>query len=167
MTLSKEEKWLPIKDYPKYEISNQGQVRNINTGRILKYRNGHEYPSVAIYDENGRKDILIHKVEMNTFYNKKCCKLDINHIDGVKNNNNIDNLEWCTISENIKHAYNTGLKKPSGPNGPYKVKIIETGEVYDSVRDCARAINGSQAHISRCLNGEYKQYRGLHFIRVL
>lgn len=142
------------------------KLETLIPGRILKLRNGHEYPSVSIYNKNGRKDILVHKVEMETFYNRKHSNLDVNHIDGVKNNNNIKNLEWCTRSENIKHAYSTGLKHPSGPNGPYKVKIIETDEIYDSVRECARAINGSQAHISRCLSGEYKQYRGLHFIRV-
>ena len=72
----------------------------------------------------------------------------MNHKDGNKRNNHISNLEWNTMSENITHAYRNGLKqRPDNVGSPKcKVRIVETGEVFESIGSCARAINGDQAH---------------------
>lgn len=72
----------------------------------------------------------------------------MNHKDGNKRNNHISNLEWNTMSENITHAYRNGLKqRPDNADSPKcKVRIVETGEVFESIGSCARAINGDQAH---------------------
>lgn len=165
--VKRSEKWLSIQNYPKYEVSNTGFIRNAKTQRVLKPRFGHEYDSVSLYNDSGRIDKLVHRAVAETFIPSDNRDLDVNHVDGNKHNNHIGNLEWCTRSENLRHAYRTGLKKPSGPHDIHRVRIVETGAIYNSAKECARDINGSQAHISRCLNGTYKQYRGYHFERVL
>lgn len=159
--------WRPIANFQRYEVSDFGEIRNTKTGRILKERNGHEYPTVTLYNQDGPRDVRIHKVVAETFYDGDHSGMDVNHKDGCKNNNNISNLEWCTRSENLKHAYKTGLKSPSGPYEIQKVKIVETGEIYESLRECARNIGGSQSHISRCLTGERRTHKGYHFERVI
>lgn len=159
--------WKSITDYPKYEVSNHGGIRNKKTKKLLKARiNGYGYGRVTLYNQDGASDKSVHRIVAQEFCDGYENGLDVNHIDGCKANNRADNLEWCTRSENIKHAFQTHLRDPSGPYAMVKVRVIETGDIYRSARECARAINGSQAHISRCLNGEYKSYRGLHFERV-
>ena len=65
--------------------------------------------------DNKAKNILVHRLVAESFIpnpNKYPC---VNHIDGNKQNNNINNLEWCTHSENDLHAYKIGLRKASSP----------------------------------------------------
>jgi hypothetical protein len=75
--------------------------------------------------------------------------------------------------DNIKHAWDSGLMKPSygmrgkkNPNGGRKrkkIRIVETGEVYDGLMECEKAINGNNRHINDCLRGRAKTHRGYHF----
>ena len=81
-----------------YEISNLGRVRNKK--QILKPDNINHYLYVRL---NGRK-VSIHRLVMKTFLPREDAdKMQVNHIDGNKHNNQLDNLEWCTQSENIRH----------------------------------------------------------------
>jgi hypothetical protein len=105
------EKWMDIKDCPQYEVSNQGDVRNKKTGLILQPHLNKEggYRRVNI----GGKHRYVHRLVAESFYDGDPKKLDVNHIDGNKENNTLSNLEWVTRKENIKHAFINGLKYPS------------------------------------------------------
>lgn len=113
-----QEEWQNIEKCPNYMISNLGKIKSLNyhrTGKeqILKQNiNGRGYNYVNISINNKYKNILIHREVAKAFLvNNDINKTDINHKDGNKQNNRVDNLEWCTRSENILHAYKNNLKK--------------------------------------------------------
>lgn len=104
------------------------------------------YPCVN--SENDRR--FIHRLLALTFLEEPDCPvetLDVNHIDGIKANNAIENLEWATRSKNCFHAYSTGLRND---NTPILVKDLRDGSVvrYYSLWECARAfkVDGSLIH---------------------
>ena len=155
------EKWLSIEEFPNYEISDFGNVRNRRTGRILQPRkNPKGYNIVSLYDNGLQHTKKIHRLVAKAFCEGFDEDREVNHIDGNKNNNSKTNLEWCTGSENINHAYETGLKRPPRMK---KVKILETGEIFESMSECARSINGTVSGIYDCLIGRQSSHRGYHF----
>lgn len=106
------EEWKTIPFNTNYEVSNLGRIKNKKTSHVLKEKdNGHGYKIVSLYNHAIRKVWYIHRVVAITFIPNPLNKPEVNHIDGNKGNNKISNLEWCTTSENGKHAYKIGLKK--------------------------------------------------------
>lgn len=114
------EKWKSIEGYEnKYLISDSGNVKSLvdkngeKTNKILKPRiakNGYLY--VNLWKKSKSKTKKIHRLVAEAFIpNPNNCPC-INHKDGNKQNNNINNLEWCTYSENAKHAFVEGLSNP-------------------------------------------------------
>lgn len=159
--------WKEIKDFPNYEVSNKGRVRNRLTGSILKgaIDKTTGYLKVGLYKNKVGFTKPIHRLVAETFLGL-FINLDVNHKDGNKLNNELENLEWCTRSDNMKHAYKIGLSKPTDKTGK-KVRIIETGDVFPSLSACARALNTKEKNISMCLNEDNKYnrsaHRGFHF----
>lgn len=118
-----EEVWKDITDYPNYQVSNLGNVKSKERytkakdnmiihrkEKVLKQlidMKGYHY--VRLYNENGFKNIKVHRLVANAFISKIDGKDCINHKDGNKNNNKSSNLEWCTILENNRHSIKTGL----------------------------------------------------------
>lgn len=97
--------WKCIVGFDKYYISNIGRIKNIKTNRILKISKGlGGYYRINIKN----RSYFIHRLVAIAFIEKIRNKNIINHIDNNILNNNVENLEWCNQSENIKHAYNTG-----------------------------------------------------------
>ena len=105
------EEWRAVKGYEGiYQISSLGRIRNFY-GRILKpetARNG--YKRITLWD---RKKYQIHRLVAIAFIPNPENKETVNHKNGVKTDNRVENLEWNTWSENSKHAYAIGLKKVS------------------------------------------------------
>ncbi len=96
----------------KYEVSTSGQIRNIKTEKILKQFLGNDGYFRTQFDGKTR---TVHRVVAKVFIPTVAEKHFVNHIDGNKQNNHINNLEWCTSSENQQHAYNNNLRcRPLG-----------------------------------------------------
>ena len=129
--------WKPISGYEGlYEVSNLGRVKSLSrfqstTERILKgeYDN-RGYYRVRLSKENITKKFQIHRLVASVFIkNPSFVRLQINHIDGNPSNNNVSNLEWCTHSENMKHAFKTGLQSLKGEKNTQS-KLTEPDIIY-------------------------------------
>ena len=151
------EKWKVIEDFPSYEVSDQGRVRNKKTKHVRAFSNNHGYLQVDLYP--GQKTKTVHRLVADAFLGKHP-GMQVNHIDGNKSNNHVSNLEWCSSSENNQHAYNANLRNPPKEK---QVRIIETGETFRSITKCAEAIGGNIQNVSACLNKKRASCNGLHF----
>lgn len=119
-----EEIWKSILDYEEYyEVSNLGNIRNIKTNRILKQSVSFGYKRIKLTKNGKGKEFSVHRVVLQSFTENSDNKPIVNHKDGDKFNNYLNNLEWCTAKENVNHAVNTGLM-PSGINHP-KAKLTK------------------------------------------
>lgn len=104
------EKWLPVASYtgiyaPTHEVSSCGRVRRADSKKIMTLSLGKRgYLQVELCSPAGRKTIKVHKLVIESFVGlRPTPKTQINHKDGIKTNNNIRNLEFCTAKENIWH----------------------------------------------------------------
>ena len=102
--------WAIVSGYPNYFISSFGRVKN-KSDKILKIDFSRPYPTIALYKNNVPKRYTIHRLVATAFLENKENKKTVNHIDGVKTNNNVLNLEWNSYSENLRHAFSIGLNK--------------------------------------------------------
>lgn len=123
--------WKNIDKFSSYAISNMGEVKRIKSGKgtkpglILKPRkNSWGYLYVILRKDNKDCSEVIHRLVLENFIGINPNKICPNHINGIKTDNRLENLEWTTPSENTKHAYNTGLKKKlyGKNNGHSKLK---------------------------------------------
>lgn len=110
-----EVKWKKVKGYEEhFSVSNQGEVYSHRSKKILKQqtsKNGYKEFASKIGGRKGKSICLkVHRLVAECFIENPECKPFVNHKDGNKTNNKEENLEWCTSSENMKHAYQTGLK---------------------------------------------------------
>ena len=159
--------WKEITDFPSYEVSDLGHVRNKNTQHMkTTWHDNDGYLKVTLMKfDNGKKSYrkTVHRLVAEAFMGGKHDTLQVNHINGIKDDNRVTNLEWVTGSENVKHAYDTGLRRPSGGRGEIrKVRVVESGGVYDNLHECAKAIGSDSGNISKCLHGKADTVKGYH-----
>lgn len=150
------EYWRTIPSFPVYSASNLGRIRNDRTNRIMHvFMNTRGYLALSIYINGERFQQMVHRLVAEAFLGGPYPDLDVNHIDGNKTNNCIENLEWCTRTENVRHAVHNGLRP-----GPRRraVRIIETGDEFESLRACAGYFGADVSCISWALrhSGIYK-----------
>ena len=106
MELTKEPRWARIENYPWYEVSNRGDVRNSRTNKILGRRVDKDgYRQVQLYNDGVGLNHKVHRLVAEAFIPHDLRHDQINHLNGNKEDNRVENLQWCTRSENIRHAY--------------------------------------------------------------
>jgi len=159
--------WKDIQGYEGlYQVSNLGNIKSLKRldsigrrvrERILKFKtNRHGYHNVQLYNNGESKALKVHRIVALAFIEKKQERLEVNHIDGVKTNNNVSNLEWCNRSENVKHSYSSSLRfsKKKGNHALARVVLnTETGIYYDCIKDAALSIGVEYDTLRARLNG--------------
>lgn len=133
------EKWVKIKGFDCYEVSDCGRVKSLkfNKERILKpNKRRHGYLAVEL---NGRS-FSIHRLVLESFVPNTENKTDVNHKNGVKFDNRLENLEWCTHSENAKHSFKIGNQNNSGSNHPQA--ILDEDKVKEIRNELANGFRG-------------------------
>lgn len=105
------EVWKPVNGTQVYFVSNLGRVKSVKNGkeRIVKLYSGGNYLSCNMYFDGKQKTILTHLAVAEAFLGDKPDGYVVNHIDGDKFNNRVENLEYVTYSENSVHAFDSGL----------------------------------------------------------
>lgn len=160
------EQWKPIPGFDGYEASNMQRVRSVKSGKIMSLTiNGSGYPTVGVTMNKKTFTVLAHRLIALAWIPNPLGKPQINHINGNRSDNRLENLEWCTQSENIQHAYDIGFKKPYKKtekhlkiiglvaSRPITVKNIATGEPlsFTSMRECAKRFNVDESAISQAV----------------
>ena len=146
-----EERWLPIPGYVGlYAVSDRGQVMSMNYARtglpqVMRQAQRRGYRAVQLQTGSEGKTLSVHSLVMLAFAGPRPKGMQVNHVNGIKHDNRLANLEYVTASENRKHSYRIGLASNAGENhSGHKL----TDEI---VRDIiVRLHNGeSQASIAR------------------
>lgn len=168
--------WKDIDSYEGYyQVSNLGRIRSLD--RVVSCKNGRTQTkrgSIVVDRLNtrlGRREIYLNKnghrkafkvyrlVAKEFIVNDDPInKTTVNHIDGDANNNIASNLEWCSYSENLKHAYDK-LNRPVNKAGKKRQcsvydKLSKTNKIYSSIMETARKIKVSETQIKRIANKE-------------
>lgn len=147
--------WKPIKGYVgQYDVSDTGLVFSHKTNRLLDCGlTTHGYRRVVLTTGHKSSFKHVHRLVAEAFIPNPDNLPQVNHKDGNRLNNRADNLEWCTHSENIQHAYDTGLK--SGKLSPDDRQFICDHYIPRDpefgTRGLARRFNVSQTAISQVL----------------
>jgi len=141
-----EERWLPVVGYEShYEVSDRGRVRRIapsrgtRVGRLLRLTpDDNGYPKVGLSVAGSVLEIHVHRLVALAFIGPRVDRLTVNHRDGVKTNNTIENLEYVTYAENNAHAIRTGLKQLRGKVTKTCEFCARTFDVYPSIAPLRR-----------------------------
>ena len=171
--------WKAIEGHENYEVSNTGKVRThnwMNRGitKEMSPSSCRGYLQVNFWKDGKQKCMRIHRLVAQAFISNPNNLREVNHIDGNKLNNNVDNLEWCTREENLAHEHRTslgdkakaGLRKCSIPKRKAVIAVNKkSGKVteYESIQEAGRKLNIEATKICSCAKGRITSAKGYVF----
>ena len=173
--------WKDISGYAGiYQISSLGRVKSlsrISNNRTLSEKlltpslSNSGYACICLSNNKYKKYSFIHRIIAQSFIPNPMGKKQVNHIDGVKANNSIDNLEWATNSENQKHAYKNNLnriselqKKRTSEAKSSSVIDTESNIIYSSIREALKTVSIPYSTLCTMLRGEIENKTSLRFL---
>lgn len=157
-----------IKGFANYYITEDGKVWSNNINGYMKYsKNGSGYLFVQLFSEAVRKKpARIHRLVAEAYIPNPNNYEQVNHKDGNKENNSVINLEWCSATENVRHAWASGLcehlRKRIVETKIKKVLCVETGKIYNSATEAGLSIGMRKTSIPTAIYKGHK-CKGLTF----
>lgn len=158
--------WQPVPGHPRYEVSQDGEVRKVDGALLGQWLNDAGYPLVRLTDDGGRRSVeRVHRLVASAFIENPLSLPCVNHIDNNRANNSIDNLEWCTQAQNLEHMTSQG-RRATYWRGRRSPRALLTDEVVALVREAygkgdtsyvalSKRFGASKRTIGRIINGEY------------
>lgn len=170
--------WKEIEGYKGYEISTLGNIKSFKRykeGKLMKQNlNWSAYPMINLYKNGKNKVHSVHRLVAQAFIPNPENKRTVNHINGIKTDNRVENLEWATDSENNKHAYSTKLRvytdkqrKTAIKNGKKSTKPVidtSTGKIYKSLKEAAESTGTLYNTLMRKLTGHRRNNTSLRYV---
>ena len=139
------------KIYKSYIVYSDGKIFSLARNKFLKpYISQNGYERVRICYDGKFESWTVHRLVAMMFLDNAEGKNQVNHKNGIKTDNRVENLEWCTISENQKHSWKMGLIKSA------HAKVVldtQTGVFYESASELSRLLNISTSYFIQKLNG--------------
>lgn len=134
-----------------YSVNEEGKVKNDITDKELSPRVQQGYKHVTIYINKKPKSCRVHRLVATAFIPNIKNKPYVNHLNGIRSDNRMENLEWVTPSENTQHAVDTGLFKPTREKQVVQYSLNgDKIAIYRSISEAARKTNSSVEKIVNC-----------------
>ena len=164
--------WKKIKNFPNYEINETGEIKNIKRNKLLKptsNKAGKGYLYVSLYNNGKHKRFFVHRLVAICFIPNVLNKPYVNHKDGNTINNSVDNLEWVTSYENVRHAslelkvmkgyeiHNEKMKKPVLQIDYYTKEIVNK---FGSIREASKSTGIASSNIVDNLKNRQTHTKG-------
>ena len=126
----------------RYDIGYYGAITDKRTGRVYGTGRNKGYKGVELIVNGSKKWYLVHRLVATKYIPNPNNKITVNHKNGIKTDNRVENLEWCTIVENTLHAHRTGLHENGrGKQLSKMVLNTETGIYYDSITEASKSFS--------------------------
>lgn len=152
-----------------YRIEKDGRIYSLRRNKYLIPKLNHDgYLRIQIWDKGKCSFVAIHRLVAQEYIPNPENKPFVNHINGNKRDNRVENLEWCTQKENIHHAFKTGLAHKQEPNtGPLCKEILvyfpnDTQAIFPSTMEIERRLNIPHSVVSKYATTG-KEYKGMYF----
>lgn len=157
-----------IKEFPNYYVTTNGTVINSKGNQICRFVDNTGYYQVELSRSGKKYKRRVHQLIAHTILGQPPKGYIINHKDGNKLNNRIENLEYITYSENTQHAYDNGLIPRKRRTKLYSINK-KSGMLYkwESIRSCARGLDINRKTLSQILKGDRKGQYSWRFVTSL